>query len=252
MKKIALISSLVMVLAACSVSDVSKLMAPPPTLTPLPSATNTIYLSPTNTPTITETLPTPTYTGTPTLMGGGFTATPTWTVPVSTPTPTSAVSGTPVTSTLEPGSLLTTQYVGFTLIRISGSAIKWGGCEPSSITFTVHVSNPATATGVLLFVRLSSPTTGEITKWETGATMISDKNGNFTYTLTPKNISHIDEYPNGWLQYQLKAIDVHLKVVGYTQPITNSIAVSKCTKADFGPPPSSTVTPAPPTPTLQQ
>ncbi len=251
MKKIALISSLVMLLLACSMSDVSNLLAPTPTPRPLPSATNTLYLSPTNTPTITETLPTPTFTGTPTLMGGGFTTTPTWTVPPTmTAIPTS--SGSAITSTIAPGSLQTTQYVGFTLIRISGSVIKWGGCEPSSVTISAHVSNPSVETGVLLFVRLSSPTTGELSKWEAGASMVSDKNGNFTYTLKPRNISHITEYPNGWLQYQLKAIDVHLKIVGYTQPYTNNIVVSKCTKADFATPSTSTSTPLPPTATLQE
>jgi hypothetical protein len=251
MKKTALISSLVVMLVACSVSDVTNLLAPPPTLTLLPSATNTLYLTPTDTPTITETLPTPTYTGTPTQLGGGFTDTPTLTLPPPTETPTSAPSGSPDNLTLAPGSLLTTQYVGFTQIRISSSALKWGGCEPSSVTFTARVSDPATETGVLLFLRLSSPTTGEITKWEAGANMIGDKNGTFTYTVTTRNVSHITEYPNGWLHYQLKAINKNLKIVGYTQVFSNNIAVSKCS---VGGTPTSTLTEAPPTdtPTLSQ
>jgi len=185
-------------------------------------------------------------------MGGGFTLTPTFTEIPATATPTPAASGSPTISLSEAGSLLTTQYVGFTQIRISGSSIKWGGCEPSSITFTAHVSNPANETGVLLFFRLSSPNTGEQTSWEGGANMVSDKNGNFTYTATPRNISHIDEYSNGWLQYQFKALNPDKKIVGYTQPYLNNITVTKCTKSDFGPPPTVTETPVQPTSTLSQ
>ncbi len=250
MKTIALISSMGMMLVACSVSDVSKLLAPPPTLTSLPSATNTIFLSPTNTATITETLPTPTYTGTPTQLGGGFTLTPTFTPP-PTATLSPTTSGTPGDLTLEPGALLTNQYVGFLQIRISSSTLRWGGCEPSSVTFTARVSDPVNETGVLLFLRLSSPTTGEMTKWGAGAQMVSDKNGSFTYTVTTKNVTHINEYPNGWLQYQFKAINAHLKIVGYTQPFLNNIAVLKCT---FGGTATGTPTipPATQTPTLTQ
>jgi len=252
MKKIALVSALMLTLAACSVPNISKLLAPTPAPTLMPSATNTIYVTSTDTPTITDTLPTPTYTGTPTLIGGGFTLTPTFTEIPATATPTPAASGSPTISLSEPGALLTTPYIGFSLIRISGSSIKWGGCEPSSITFTARVSDPANETGVLLFFRLSSPNTGEQTSWEGGANMISDKSGNFTYTATPKNISHIDEYSNGWLQYQLKALNAEKKIVGYTQPYLNNITVTKCTKADFGPPPTVTETPVKPTPTLSQ
>ena len=46
MKKIALISVLVLMLLACSVSDVSNILSPLFTPTALPSATKTIYVTP--------------------------------------------------------------------------------------------------------------------------------------------------------------------------------------------------------------
>ncbi len=116
---------------------------------------------------------------------------------------------------------------GFTAVKISGNVLRWGACD-SSIIFTAHVADPTNEVAVLLFLRLSSPTTGELTKWEAGAIMTGDNTGTFTYNVTPKNVSHIDEYPSGFLQYQFVALDVHQNHVGYTQPYLSSITVSRC------------------------
>jgi len=230
MKKISLISALALMLLACSVSDLSNILSPLDTPTPRPSATNTVYVTSTDIPTITPTLPTPTFTETPTLVGGGFTATPALTSISLTETP--AVTGSPIdttsTSIIGGFSFLTPPGVGFTSVKISGNLLKWGGCEPSSITFTAQVADPSKVASVTLWIRLKNPTTGESTKWESGAIMNGDKTGNYTYALTPKNISHYDEFPNGWLQYQIVAVDAYFDRIGYTQQYLNNITIAPC------------------------
>jgi hypothetical protein len=220
-KKTVLISSLVLMLMACSVSDVSNILAPLATTTPLPSATKTIYVTPSNTPTITATQPTPTFTGTPTLIGAGFTETPS--LP---PPPTSAYTAPASTSGVN--SIFTPQYVGFISVQVSGNILRWGGCEPSSLTFTARVVDPIKVASVTLWIRLSNPPSGEETKWEAGAIMNGDNTGTYTYTLVPKNISHYDEFPNAWLQYQLVAKDANFNDVGRTQPYLNNVTLARC------------------------
>ncbi len=223
MKKVALISALILMLSACSLPGASNILSSLATPTRLPSATNTAYIAASDTPTITETLSTPTFTGTPTLIGGGFTATPTLTATSATETPnlTESPMDTPtVIIGTPPGK-------GFTAVSISGNVLHWGTCD-SSITFTAHVADPINEVVVTLWLRLSSPSTGETTKWESGAEMTGDSSGTFTYTVTPKNVSHIDEYPSGFLQYQFVASDAYLHRVGYTQQYLNSITVSRC------------------------
>jgi len=219
MKKIALIFTLVLMLPACSVSDVTNILSPLFTPTPAPLATSTVYLTPSDTPTITATLPTPTFTDTPTLIGAGPSATPSL-----TETSTSAF----ISSTGVGNSPLTPQYVGFTMVQISGNILRWGGCEPSSITFTAHVVDPISETGVLLFLGLKNPTTGESTKLQAGAIMNGDKTGTFTYVVTVKNITDYQDFPGAWLQYQLVATDNSHQRVGWTQVYLNSITISPC------------------------
>jgi hypothetical protein len=221
MKKIALISALVLMLLACSVSDVSNIMSPLFTPTALPSATYTLYVTPSDTPTITPTLPTPTFTETPTLMGSGFTATPSL-----TESPTSAF-----TSTVPVGvgnSITTPEYVGFSSVQISGNILRWGGCEPSSVTFTAQVVDPINETAVLLFLRLKNPSSGEMTKMGAGAIMNGNSTGTFTYTVTAKNISHYQDFPSAWVQYQLVATNGSLERLGWTQVYQNSLTISPC------------------------
>jgi len=226
MKKISLISALVLMLLACSVSDVSNIMSPLFTPTALLSATKTVYVTPSDTPTITPTLPTPTFTGTPTLLGSGFTATPS-----ETESPTAEPITTGLTGTISVSvgnSALTPEYVGFSSIKISGNIIRWGGCEPSSVTFTAQVVDPVTETAVLLFYRLKNPSSGEMTKMSGGAIMNGNATGTFTYSLTAKNITDYQDFPGAWLQYQLVATNGSLERLGWTQVYLNSITISPC------------------------
>ena len=219
MKKIALIFTLVLLLPACSVLDVTNILSPLFTPTPAPLATSTVYLTPSDTPTITATLPTPTFTDTPTLIGAGSSATPS-----VTETPTSVFSS----SIGGTNSLLTPQNMGFTMVQVSGNILRWGSCEPTSITFTAHVVDPVTETGVLLFLGLKNPTTGESTGLKGGAIMNGDKTGTFTYIVTVKNITDYQDFPGAWLQYQLVATDSSHHSVDRTQVYLNSITISPC------------------------
>src|SRR5271157_2042096 len=176
MKKTALISALILMLSACSLPGASNILTSLATPTRLPPATNTAYIAASDTPTITETLSTPTFTGTPTLMGGGFTATPTLTATSLTETPNLTESPMDTPTSLIVGTPL---GQGFTSVKISGNLLHWGGCDPSSITFTAHVADPTNEVAVLLFLLLNSPTTGELTKWEAGAIMTGDSTGTF-------------------------------------------------------------------------
>ena len=225
MKKIALFSSVVLILLACSVSDVSNIMSPLFTPTALSLATKTVYVTPSDTPTITETLPTPTFTGTPTLMGSGFTATPSET---ESPTATPVASALTGTIPVNVGNSLTTPDVGFTSVRISGNILRWGGCEPSSVTFTAQVVDPVNETAVLLFLRLKNPNSGEMTKMGAGAIMNGNSTGTFTYTVTAKNIVHYQDFPSAWVQYQMVATNGSLQVIGRTQVYQNSLTISPC------------------------
>src|SRR5262249_18443632 len=147
--------------------------------TPLASATKTIVLTPSETPTITPTLPTPTYTSTPTLIYFGPTSTES-----DTPLPTDTFS-----LNANANGFLTPQMDGFTSVRVSGNQIFYGRCLPNSVDFTATVADPSTETSVLLFVRLVDTKTGEYTDWGGGAIM-NGKRGTFTYTLGFQNIPH--------------------------------------------------------------
>ena len=226
MKKIALISALVLMLLACSVSDVSNIMSPLFTPTALLSVTKTVYVTPSDTPTITPTLPTPTFTGTPTLLGSGFTATPSETESPTAEPITTELTGT--TSVSVGTSALTPENAGFSSVKISGNIIRWGGCEPSSVTFTAQVVDPINETAVLLFYRLKNPSSGEMTKMGGGALMNGNATGTFTYSLTAKNITDYQDFPGAWVQYQLVATNGSLQVMGRTQVYQNSITISPC------------------------
>jgi hypothetical protein len=113
-------------------------------------------------------------------------------------------------------------------VRISGNQMFYGKCLPNSVDFTATVSDPATETAVLLFIRLVDTKTGEYTDWGAGAIMNTDGHGTFTYTLTFKNISHYNEFASAWVQYQLVATNSNLQHLGKTQPFLHDIAMSPC------------------------
>ena len=222
MKKLAFLLLISLLLSGCSYADITSLLATETPLPPPPTETATIYVTPSNTPTITPTMPTPTYTLTPTLI-----------YPNGTPPPSATV--TPVnTPYIIPKAAATTgsqPQVGngpFASITVSGSQLLWGGCEPSSVLATVKVAPGVPAAVVTIWLRLQSVSTGETTQWGGGAIMDKKGGGVFTYTLAPANFEHYREFPKAWAQYQFVASDARIHRLGASGLFLNNLTISQC------------------------
>lgn len=224
MKKVRyLIFLLILVVQACSYTDITNLLPATPTLPPTASYTPAVSDTPTRTPTVTPTQPTPTFTSTPTFIYSG-------------PTPTSSITpvftstiGLLITLTNTPAPLeLAPQSSLFTSIKISGNLVYWGRCEPSSVKVTVHVVDTALIRTVLLELRLVDTKTGERTEWGGGAIMDDDKKGTFTYNLTAQNFEHYREFSRAWGQYQVVAFDSHMARLGASAIYKNSLTIAPC------------------------
>ncbi|HEX8991124.1 MAG TPA: hypothetical protein VF784_05550 [Anaerolineales bacterium] len=222
MKKLGFFLLIGLLLSGCSYADITRLLATETPTVPPPTATATVYVTPSNTPSITPTQPTPTFTLTPTLI-----------YPNGTPLPSATV--TPMnTPYLQPKSISTTgsqPQVGngpFASITVSGSQLLWGGCEPSSVRATVKVAPGVPAAVVTIWLRIQSVSTGETTAWGGGAIMDRKDNGNFTYTLTPANFEHYREFPKAWGQYQFVASDARLHRLGASGLFLNNLTISQC------------------------
>lgn len=216
MKKTALLPVFGLFLSACSYTILL-----PSTSTPAPPTatfTQTVYVSPTTTPSITPTQPTPTFTDTPTLIYSGPTATPS-----TTPQPTSTIG---FLST-EVSSQLTPESKAFSSVQISGNQIFWGSCK-SSVTVKARVADAVKAQLVTLWIRLRDRNSTDETEWGGGAIMSSDGKGTFTYILSYENISHYSIFKSAWVQYQLVASDKKLNRLGATRVYLNTITLAPC------------------------
>ncbi len=223
MKRAGLVIIVGLLLSGCSYTDVMKLLPAtttpaPPTLTP----TATVYMTPTDTPTITPTQPTPTFTPTPTMI-----------YPNGTPPPTMSLTPLPTQFGLAEGSAtLPVQPLiasgPFSAIRVSGSQLLWGGCEPSSITASVTVQPGIAVYFVTMWLRLQDVSTGERTEWGGGAIMDKQGGGVYTYTITAKNFEHYREFAKAWGQYQFVVSDRQLNRLGASMPYLSSLTISRC------------------------
>lgn len=217
MKKTHLIPFVSLLLSACSYAILL-----PATATPAPPAaspTSTVYVTPSWTPTLTATQPTPTFTGTPTLIYAGPTATAS-----ETPAPTSTLGLIATKNLLD----LAPQGGAFKAVTISGNQIFWGTCEPSSVRLQTQVVRGLGTHTVLLFLRLKDKNSDLTTEWGAGAIMDSDGNGTFKYTVTPSVLTHFRDFKSAWVQFQLVATDVALRVVGRTQQYLDKISIAPC------------------------
>ncbi len=222
MKKLPFLLLIGLLLSGCSYADITSFLAtqtPPP---PPPTETATVYMTPSNTPTITPTMPTPTYTLTPTMIFPNGTPLPSATVtPMNTPyllPKSGATAGTPPQVGNGP----------FASITVSGSQLLWGGCEPSSVQASVKVASGVPAAVVTIWLRLQSVSTGETTQWGGGAIMDKQGGGVFTYTLVPANFEHYREFPKAWGQYQFVASDSRIHRLGASGLFLNNLTISQC------------------------
>jgi len=61
-----------------------------------------------------------------------------------------------------------------------------------------------------------------------GAIMNGNSTGIFTYTVTAKNITHYQDFPSAWVQFQFVATNGGLERLGWTQIYLNSLTISRC------------------------
>lgn len=218
-KKTPLLSTLIaIVLLACSATDIPYLLPAtpslPPTATPVP---------PTATPNLAIL---PTHTFTPTLIGIRTEIAPTFPPPLTaTPAPTVTATATAATAgapTVAPTGLAGT---GFDAVNLSAAVFYWGACEPTTVTVTATVTNPAQIDGLVLFTRVSDKATGSVSAWDKGTSMTMVGPGVYSRIL---NGVHMDVTRDSWIQFQLVGTDSQDKVMARSVVYHDALSLSPC------------------------
>lgn len=233
---------LVILLTSCSGLPNLPFLPATPTL-PAPSDTPTPFISETPIPTqnlFATSTPTPmTFTPTVTSIGADL-YTPTGTatdIPTDFPTPDIP---------LDPSSsdFFTPQSSGFLAVLISNNMMYWnsGPCSPRNIKFSAFVEDQINTDQVLLFTRLREKSdTLLVTKWNSGALMVKEENGSFTYDIHTWNLRQYYYFINAWLEYQLVALNEYNEVIGRTPVYDRNVSLVMC-RPSF---PAPTVQPTP-------
>ncbi|MEW5940710.1 MAG: lipoprotein [Chloroflexota bacterium] len=222
MKRPLILFSLALLLAGCSMPDLSYILPavePTSTLTVTPSPTRTLAPGetrlPTDTPTLTDT---PTETPVPPTATSAFTPTYTKRPTITLPPPDM--------SAFTPGSMIITS------ILVSGDTIRWGACGgvgPFEVKFTVRVAKTKNLYYVLLFLRLQDKYSWLSSDWFGGAIMQADSAKTvYTYTITKENITNYQDYDEAWLQYQVVATTSWRAVLGRSLVYLDKISVVHC------------------------
>ena len=212
------------VLTACSMNDMVALLVtptvppPPPVQTIEPPQDDT----PTGIPTVT---PVSTFTSTPTLVGAGSR--------FDVPTDESTVLPTLVmipTATPGPKTSLFSQAGSIILsIALSTDTLYWGYCDtPKYVDFDVRVASNLRVVYVLLFMRLVAKDGNQSTPWGAGAIMEDVGQNYYTYHVTPKNLSHYDEFKDAWIEYQVVASTGSLKVLENSPIYRDTLSLEQC------------------------
>jgi hypothetical protein len=215
MRKLLPIVLLSVVVSACTLEQV--FMLPEPASTPAAARTDT----PAPPPTLTPVLSTPTFTATPTLVG--FEASP---IAEEEETPAPVV--TPLDSIILLTPTPTVQMDGFLFIRVShASFYKGADCQPSSVSFTVQVADPARVRHVLLFVRFRSMTSERTGKW-TNLPMTTIGAGTYIHELVSDQVLDEQFFQTAWVEYQLVATTAAAKEVGRTDIFKERLTMTPC------------------------
>jgi len=226
MKKTSLLFLCAFLLSACTMEQLFLL--PVPMTTPVLTATNTYTPLPTATP-VTPTL---TFTPTPTLSG----VKPPTSIPEDTATPERTVT---------PFSLITPAFTPFPTIQMEGfvsilaspdTFYKGTKCTPSSVRFTVQVTDPANIKYALLFARFKSLRAERASKW-TSIPMQTVGAGTFIHDLSSEQMLEDAFFQSAWVEYQLVGTTQSGVEAGRTDIFKQKLTMLECV-------PTPTMTPA--------
>jgi len=212
MKKFIFLIIFILLFSSCSLTNSSQTVIPSPTIrstsTPAPSATPTV--------------PTTTFTNTPTLITLPRTDTPTLENPVIESTATHLILITPNTATPSP------KIDGFISVLVSDSVFYKGKkCQPTSVNFTVQVSQPNRSSYVLLFVRFKGKRSGITGVW-TSIKMDFKGAGTYTHDLIPDEMLGLASFQNAWVEYQLVTTEQNAAVIGRTDIFSERLSLLDC------------------------
>ena len=231
MKKIICLLLFGTILTGCSGISLPPLPSFNVTATPpVPVETPTPFVSATPLPTqnlFATSTPTPlTFTPTVTALGAElFTPTSTETdVPINVPT-----IGLPPDATN--GNYFTPKGFGFQAVLISNNTLYWdeGPCESRDIKFSAFVQDPTNTDMVVLFMRIrEKKNTLNVTDWGAGAIMTKADNSSYNYDVHTFNLHHYYYFVNGWIEYQLVALDKNRQVIGRTQIFDRNLSLARC------------------------
>jgi len=215
MRKLIFLTSTVLFLLACSVSDFipNQVPANTPTHTSSPTASNTptITLTPTRTTT-------PTPRNTATLIISEFNTPVLLVTDVVT---TTQVSSDAPFVPVEPSG-------GFESVELSTGHIYYGVCKDNFTKMTVKVENPGEVRRVYLFFRLESgKKPGDTTQWY-GTVTSNDGGGYFLYTMRANNIPERKNFLKAWVNYQFVAEDSRGEIIGRSPIYTRDLLLEPC------------------------
>ena len=226
MKKRIQVLLIAFILAGCAnlPSFLATQTAPAPTETPTPFISETPI--PTQNLFATSTATPLTFTPTVTALGAElFTPTSTETsLPTAFPTPDIP---------LDPSSsgYFTPESIGFLTILLSSNTLYWdeGPCTPRDVKISAFVEDQLNTHQVLLFTRLrEKKNTLNFTKWNAGAIMVKEENGSFNYELHTWNLRRYYYFVNGWIEYQLVAVNKDNEVIGRTPIYDQNLSLVRC------------------------
>ncbi len=215
-KKIGILSLITALLVlACGISDIPYLIAPTPS--PFPTAT---AVPPTPSPQIL-----PTHTATPTLTAPNTEVVATF-PPPATATPADTATNTPVPPTGSPTPAATELVgTGFNAVNLSNNVFYFGFCQPTTVTFTVTVTNPVQIADLVLFTRFENKSTGFLTSWDKGVSMTLAGPGVYTRTL---NSDHLGVTEDSWVHYQFVGTDSQGQVVARSIVYHDTLSLLHC------------------------
>jgi hypothetical protein len=222
MKRFVHIALLAIVLSGCSALPEIMQMIVTPTPVPVDTATPQ--------PTVTL-IPTKDLFATSTSTPITFTPTETPLVPEAAPTNTPTPRPTFNAAEILSGGIFTPKNTGFLYVQISNNVLYWneGPCMPRNVRISAFVEDLLNTDTVLLFLRLREKrNTLNLGEWSSGAIMLKEDNGSFSYNIRTFNLRRYYYYRDAWIEYQLVALTENNEVIGRTQIYDRNLSLVRC------------------------